>query len=103
MRVLRIFPALFVLIALMTFLGCGGAGDLSGTLSLTVTAPADSTQPGSAVASYKAADGKNPVGVEVSFSTDSNIVALDSTKQTVGTDGTATVTFRVLPVPTDTS
>ena len=99
----KLMKPLFGILSLLILSSCGGgANDLSGTLTLTVTAPADSTQPGTAVATYAASDGRNPTGVEISFSTDSNIVAFDSTKHSVGSDGKATVTFRVLPVPVDT-
>ncbi|KAF0219014.1 MAG: Ig domain-containing [Geobacteraceae bacterium] len=104
MRFLKKLLCLTLPTLLLAVSGCGGgSSDLSGTLALTVTAPADSTQSGTATATYSpAASGKNPVGLKISFSTDSSIIALDSTSGEVGSNGTATITFRALTVGTDT-
>lgn len=92
-------------LCLLALVGCGGgASDSSGALTLAVTAPADTTQPGTATARYSAADGRNPMGLKVSFSTDRpDLVALDATNRSVGSDGVAAVTFRVIAVQTNTT
>ena len=60
MSVLRKFFCFTLLVTVTALSGCGGgASDASGTLSLAVVAPADSTQPGTATANYAAASGKN--------------------------------------------
>lgn len=94
-----------VLLCLLILAGCGsGATDSSGTLSLTVTAPDSTGANGIATATYTSATGKNPVGLEITFSTDRpDIVALDSTKQSVGTNGQAQITFRTITPAVDTT
>src|SRR6266516_4820907 len=84
------------------FAGCGGgASDSSGMLALTVTAPAASTLPGTASAKYSAASGKNPIGLQISFSTDRpDLIILDTNSRTVGSDGSATITFTTTAVQT---
>ena len=92
-------------LCLLALVGCGGgASDSSGALTLAVTAPADTSQPGTATARYTAADGRNPMGLEISFSTDRpDLVALDASNRSVGSDGSAAVTFRVTAVQTTTT
>jgi len=101
-RKLSIFAASILVLLLSILLsGCGEGS--SGGLALTATAPTDST-PGTATATYTASDGSNPMGLEISFSTDSpDIIALSHTKVSVGSDGTATIAFRAVPVQTDTN
>lgn len=92
-------------LCLLALVGCGGgASDSSGALTLAVTAPADTTQPGTATAKYTAADGRNPMGLEISFSTDRpDLVALDASSRSVGSDGNAAVTFLVTAVQDTTT
>lgn len=106
MSLFRKLVCCLLIIVASTLSGCGSGG--SGTsstsaLALTVTAPADSTQTGSAVAIYTAGNGQNLAGMEITFSTDSNIIALGCTKQSVDSDGHASISFRALPVTTDTT
>lgn len=92
---LKTFVALVIPFVMLAIAGCGGgASDLSGTLSLSVSAPADSTQPGTATATYTPVGGKNPLGMDIAFSTDHpELVALETGSRKVGSDGTAKVTF----------
>lgn len=91
-------------LCLLVLAGCGGgASDSSGTLTLAVTAPpANSDQKGTATATYAPVGGKSPQGVKIDFSANSPLVVFDSYQGSVGTDGKATVSFRVLPSPTAT-
>lgn len=89
-----------VAILLLVLVGCGGGGgsdSTSGTLTVSVVAPTSTAPTGTATAVYTDALGRNPQGLEISFSTDRpDIVALDSTKQSVGSNGQAVVTFRTI-------
>jgi hypothetical protein len=98
--------SLFAIPGLLLLLGgCGGSGgssELSGTLALSVSAPAATGVPGSATATYAASDGRNPQGVKINFSTDRpDIVHLSATDASVGSDGTAMVPFTTIAVPAD--
>ena len=87
--------ACFLLIIFgFAFSGCGGQSGTSGTLTLTQTTV---KRTGSAVATYTAADGRNPLGLEISFSTDQpEVMKLSSTKQSVGSDGKASILFNII-------
>jgi len=91
----------------LAIMGCGGgSSDQSGTLALTVTPTSlNAGDTGSAVANYKPANSsKNPVGLVISFATDRpDIVALSSTSQGVGSDGTASISFTAVSVAVDTT
>jgi hypothetical protein len=97
----------YLLAALMFFgiNGCGGgSSDSNGTLSVAVTAPSGTILTGTATATYSNPQGKNPSGLEISFSTDRpDIVALDSTKTAANSSGQAQVTFRTVTPATDTT
>src|SRR5512138_1144975 len=97
--------SLNILLLLLLFIaGCGGgASELSGSLALTATQSLDPGTTGTATATYTDVNGKNPQGLEISFSTDRpDIIALSSSKQAVGSDGKAPITFQAVSVPTDT-
>jgi hypothetical protein len=104
MRRIAVFAMSVMFLAIM---GCGGgSSDQSGTLALTVTPTSlNASATGSAVANYKPANSsKNPVGLVISFTTDRpDVVALSSTSQGVGSDGTAAISFTAVSVPVDTT
>ncbi|GAB4298832.1 MAG: hypothetical protein Fur0034_09970 [Desulfuromonadia bacterium] len=84
--------------------GCGEAKDLSGQLTVDVTPPSSSSQPGEVTATYVPSKSVNPTGLKIDFSTDRpDILLLDARSREVGSTGQAKVTFRVLPVTTATS
>ena len=99
---------LYVLITLFLLSiagGCGGGGssDANGTLTLAVTAPSGATTTGLATATYTNPQGKSALGLEINFSTDRpDIIALDSTKASVGSSGQAQTTFRTITPGSDT-
>ncbi len=95
MSLFKAFVALLLMLVMLAIAGCGGgASDVSGTLSLEVSAPTSSSQPGTAKATYTPVGGKDPRGLDISFSTDHpELVALETGSRKVGSDGTATVTF----------
>ena len=91
-------------LCLLVLAGCGGgASDSSGSLTLAVSAPpANTDQKGTATATYAPVGGKSPQGVKINFSANSPLIVFDSYEGSVGTSGTATVSFRVLPTPNAT-
>lgn len=104
-RIMKLVSACFImgLFALMAGCGGGGSSSASGTLVLSVAAPTETSPTGTASAVFADALGRNPSGLEISFSTDRpDIVALDSTKQTVGSNGQAIITFRTVTPATTT-
>ncbi len=99
----RAWKTLWILILFLAGCGGGGNSELSGTLALTATQSLEPGATGTAVATYADSKGRNPQGLEISFSTDRpDIVALSATTQSVGSDGKASVTFQAVSVAADT-
>lgn len=102
--VMKVVVSMLMLIVAGCGGGGGGADNNSGTLAISVTSPTIATPTGTVTATYTDPLGRNPQGLEISFSTDRpDIVALDDTKESVGSNGQAMVTFRTITPATDTS
>jgi hypothetical protein len=96
---------IFISIILCSVCGCGGgSSNTAGTLALLAAAPTDPGLTGTATATFADSFGRNPNGLEINFSTDRpDIIALDSTKATVGSNGQAQITFRTITPAVDTN
>lgn len=108
MRYVATVMKVVVTMLMMLAAGCGGGGggtdNNSGTLAISVTSPTISTPTGTISATYTDPLGRNPQGLEISFSTDRpDIVALDDTRESVGSNGQAMVTFRTTAPAIDTT
>lgn len=106
MNMMKWIALLMLPIVCIALSGCGGGGssNSSGKLVLSVASPSSSTQPGLATATYTAADGRNPIGLNISFSTDHpELVALETGGRKVGSDGIAKITFMVTTPQQDTT
>lgn len=104
-RQLRRISVCAIAVLFMGIMGCGGGGmNQSGTLALSATSTLNTGATGTATATYTAASAQNPQGLVISFSTDRpDILALSSSSQRVGTDGTTRITFTAVSVPVDTT